>query len=338
MNRRNWWDVRAEANGGDQGGGGGGAVQPAAAREFLTQWAPNPDIVTGMKDEEVMAWHGNVSQRLTAAQQEAVKNQDWRAPIVAVKPDAKPTLDRFASPVALFETYDQLRTKLSKGELRAVTEFPAKGTADQQAEWRQQNGVPVDGKYELKLPAELKLTEDDQPLVDRFTKYAHENNIPASEVNKTATWFFGERAARQAEAAEAFEAQKQETAATLGAEWGADYKGIKNRIGGVLDASIPADEDGGKLKESIQKAIDTNPMFARMWAKIALEMNPAGTLVPGDRGANEGTITDEIKKIEERMKKDRAGYNKDEPQRKRYGELLGAYQKTTGKEWNAPTS
>lgn len=333
MNRRNWWDLRAEANAGDQGGGGGGpqTVEPAAAREFLTSWAPNADLVKTLPDNDVMAWHGNVTKNLTAAQQKALEGYDWRAPILAAKPDAKATLERMPSPVALYETYDGLRTKLSKGEMRMVTEFPKTGTDQEKATWREQNGIPPDGKYEVKLPQGLEIREQDQPLLEGFTKYAHENNIPASEVNKTAAWFFGQRAEREQQLAERAKQEELDTASQLGQEWGPEYKPIQNKIAGVLDATLPSDDP--ETRAEIQKAIARNPTFARMMAKIALEMNPSGTMVPGGPGAQEGTIVDELKKIDAMMKTDRGAYNKDEKTQARYRELLGAFQKVTGKEW-----
>jgi hypothetical protein len=104
-----------------------------------------------------------------------------------------------------------------------------------------------------------------------------------------------------------------------------------NRIQGVIDATIPQEQQ--ELKDLINNAIATNPHFARHYAAIALQMNPAGTLVPGDRGANEATVVDELKKIDGVMKTDRSKYDKDADMQKRYRDLLGAYTKMTGKEY-----
>ena len=329
MFRGNWWDRRAQAG---EGEGGGGSVDPATARTFVQGFVHDPAVLGSMKDDQVMAYHGQIQKTLGEHIQKANETRDWRKEL-ADSEDDLPTLQRFASPKALWQQNKEFRTKLSKGEMKVVAPYPEKGTPEQQTEWRQQNGVPPDGKYELKLPAGMQISEQDQPIVEGFTKFAHEQNMPASEVNKAATWFFGERAKRQEEAAAAYETRKQETAAELGKEWGGDYKPIQNKITGVLDATIPSGEDGEKLKGEIRKAVDTNPMFARMLAAIALQINPTGTLVPGDKGANESTISDELKKIADGRKKDRNAYLRDEKVQERERELLAAYQKVSGKEY-----
>ena len=306
---------------------------PAAAREFLTNYAPDPEIVKTLPDDQVLAWHGNVNKQLTAAQQKAIETHDWRGAIAGDNADARKTLDRFASPKALYESYDQFRTKLSKGELRTITEFPAKGSDEEKAAWRSQNGVPADGKYELKMPDGVVVGEADKPVLEALTKHAFETNVPAGELNKVVSWYMTERVAREQRAHEQFETDKRETAAALGAEWGAEYKPTLNKIQGMIDATIPAGEEGEALKGLINKALATSPLFARHYAQLALQLNPTGTLVPGGSGANEGSVTDEIKKIEKVMKTDRRTYDADEGMRTRLRDLYGAYEKMTGKPW-----
>lgn len=310
------------------------APDPAAAREFLTSFAHDPEVVKTLPDDQVMAWHGNVSKQLSSAQQKALEGYDWRAPIIKAKPDAAKTLERFPGPVELYDTYDQLRTKISKGELRTVTEFPAKGSDEEKAAWRGQNGVPPDGKYELKLGEGLVIGENDKPVVEGFMKYAHEQNMPAGELNKAVNWYFSERVQREQRAHEQFETSKRETAAALGAEWGPEYKTNLNKIEGMLDATIASDEDGTALKGLIKNALATNPMFARHYAQIALQLNPSGTMVPGGSQANEGSVKDAIVRIEDARKKNRGQY-KDEAERAEYINLLGHWQKLTGKEWGS---
>lgn len=258
----------------------------------------------------------------------------WRETIAGDNPDALKTLERFASPKALWDSYSELRGRVSKGELKAVAPFPDKGTADQQAAWRAENGVPADGKYEIKLPEGLKLTEADTPVIENFTKFAHSKNLPTGAVSEVVGWYLQDRAARQEKARTEFDTAKRDTAAELGNEWGVDYKPTLNRIQGMLDATIPGDQ--AELKTLINNAISTNPEFARHYAALALQLNPAGTMVPGDRGANEGSVTDEIKKIEKIMREDRKGYDKDEAMQKRYREVLDAYGRLTGKNWGQP--
>ena len=256
----------------------------------------------------------------------------WRETIAGDNADALKTLERFASTKALFDSYSELRGRMAKGELKNVAAFPAKGTAEQQATWRAENGVPPEpGKYEITLPNGATIEDADKPMIEGFQKFAFEKNLPAAVTNDVVNWYFASQVAQQEAAQEQFETQRTETAATLGEEWGPEYKANLNKIQGVIDATVPAEQKD--LKALINRAIQTNAHFARHYAAIALQLNPAGTLVPGDRGANEGSIVDGIKAIEKTMKEHRGEYNKDDGMQKRYRELLGAYEKIAGKVW-----
>ena len=257
---------------------------------------------------------------------------NWRESLAGDNKDALKTLERFASPKAVWEAYGELRGRMSKGELKNATAFPEKGTAEQQAAWRTENGIPTEpGKYEIALPEGVKIAAADKPMIEGFQKFAFEKNLPANVANEVVNWYYANQIQQQEQAHERFETARTETAAALGEEWGPEYKANLNKIQGVIDATVPAEQKD--LKEMINRAIQTNAHFARHYAAIALQLNPAGTLVPGDRGANEGSIADGIKEIEKVMHTKRAEYDKDAGMQKRYRDLLGAYEKVAGKEW-----
>lgn len=309
----------AQAATGEGGGGGGGGNGAADWRAAIA--GDDAAVLETLKTIES-------PQVLLDAHTQSGK---WRESIAGDNADALKTLERFASPKALYESYDSLRGRVSKGELKAVIPFPDKGSVEQQAQWRTENGVPADGKYEFKLPDGVQIGENDKPVIENFTKFAHTKNLPAGAVNEVVGWYLQDRAAREEAAKTQFDETKRAVAAELGGEWGQEYKPNLNRIQGMLDATIPADQKG--LKDLINNALATNAHFARHYAALALQINPASTLVPGDRGANEASITDEIKKIETGMRANRTAYNKDEATQKRYRELLDAYGKMTGKDW-----
>lgn len=323
---------RAPEGDGGGGGGDGGGVDIAQAREFVTGFVPDPKILEGMDDAGVLAYHGHLTKAVGSQVEKANQSRDWRKEVAGDNPDALKTLERFASPKALYESYDQFRTRMSKGELKAVTAYPDKGTPEQQNAWRAENGVPeTPDKYEIKLANGVVIGEQDKPILENFTKYAHSKNLPAGAVNEVANWWFQEKVAREEAARADFDGRKQETAAALGAEWGAEYKPNLNKIQGLLDSTIPAEQ--GELKTLINNAIATNPHFARHYAALALQINPAGTLVPGDRAANESSVVDGIKRIEGVMRSDRGKYDKDAEMQKQYRGYLDAYSRLTGKSW-----
>jgi hypothetical protein len=100
-----------------------------------------------------------------------------------------------------------------------VSAFPDKGTDEQKAAWRAENNVPAAAdKYEIKLADGKALAETDKPLVEAFTKDAHERNLPAGAVNDAVNWFVTARAERAEAAKVEFDQKKKDTAAALGAE------------------------------------------------------------------------------------------------------------------------
>jgi hypothetical protein len=312
---------------GDPGEGGKGKGADAGAGAEPKDWQK---AIAGDDKELLEAIKGIEDPKALIESHKATTA--WREAIAGDNKEALKTLQRFTSPKALWDSYAELRGRMAKGELKANTAFPDKGTAEEQAAWRAENGIPAEpGKYEIKLPKGVELTEADQPMIDGFQKFAFEKNLPAGAVNDVVNWYLAGQAEQQQQAQERFEAAKTETASTLAEEWGGEYKANLNKIQGVIDATIPAEDKD--LKGLIQKALATNPAFARHYAAIALQLNPAGTLVPGDQGANEGALTDEIKKIEKVMRGNRAEYDKDAKMQERYRDLLGAYEKMTKKQW-----
>jgi hypothetical protein len=259
---------------------------------------------------------------------------DWRKDIAGDDPDAMKTLQRFASPKAMYESYKQIRDKQAKGELKAVTAFPEKGTEVEKAAWFEANGIPKDPSgYDIKAVAESPLmTEDDRAQLEKFAAHAHAKHLSKDTVGKVLEWFTANRAEQQAAAKASFEEKKTEVAAELGAEWGAEYKGNINRIDGLLDATIPADQDN--LKALIRNAIASNAHFARHYEQLARQINPSGANMPLDGGGTQINVEKELTRLDGLMRTDRKSYNKQE---KYYGQLLQQYQQMTGKNWNSPT-
>ena len=342
-------DVSAVSAGGGGAGGGGGAAGAGAAGG--TGATGNGDAGAGADDKGgagsgAADWRSAIAGE-DAALLESLKGIDdpkilldahtsqtqWRETLAGDNKDALKTLERFASPKALWDSYEALRTRVAKGELKNVSAFPDKGTDEQKASWRAENGIPEDsGKYDIKLPEGVDLDQVDKESINGFTKFAFEHNLPADTANNIVNWYLTNQVERTEAANAQFDERKTETTAELSQEWGPEYKANINKIQGVLDATIPGDQK--ELKSLIFRAVQTNPHFARHYAAIALQLNPAGTLVPGDRGANEGSVSDEIKKIETTMRTDRAAYNKDDGMQKRYRELLTGYEKLTGRPWS----
>lgn len=68
--------------------------------------------------------------------------------------------------------------------------------------------------------------------------------------------------------------------------------------------------------------IGSDPDTLRWLLQLELERNPTGVVVPSSGAGIKQGVDDEIKTIEESMRKDRKAYDRDEKTQKRYRDLL----------------
>lgn len=310
-------------------------VDPVAAREFVARFVADPESVRTMPEAKVLEFHGKLKPTVDEIVAKAIKERgefgpDWRKVIAEDNPEHLKTLERFQSPKALYESYHGLRSKVSSGELKAVTAFPDKGTPEQQTAWRAEQGLPAKPEdYKLELPKGVVVGEDDKPFVDGFLKYAHGKNMSTEAVNTSLAWWGEERLRRQEAVAVNTAKVKQETEDKLRAEWGQEYRPTLNRIEGLLDANLPA---GDPVRDKITVALQTEPQFARFMANLAIQINPGSTLVLGGAESQVKSVTDWLTKADSLMRTDRNAYNKSEYS-KDYQKYATAYKNQTGKDW-----
>jgi len=323
--------------GGGAAGGGGGAQQPfadaAAARAYLKDYVNDEAVLTAVPEEKVVPWATHVKSKLDTLGTQFPVN--WRDQVAGDDKNHLKTLEKFASPRALYQSYAALQQKLGSGELRPVAPFPDKGTPEDQKAWRLTNGVPetheeyVKG---LKLPQGLVLGEEDKPTLESFAKYAHGLHFRPEHVSGAMAWYLQEKTARTEAQAESDETNRMAGEDALRAEWGADYRGNIARINGFLDTAPKG------VKEFLigARAADKTPLMnhpdtLRWLADLARQMNPAGVVLPGSGGNMATSVEDEIKEIETFMRTNRSAYNKDAAKQARLRDLYGARDKIAGK-------
>lgn len=250
---------------------------------------------------------------------------DWR---VKLSPDGKhsKTLDRFASPNAILDSYLSLRQKVDSGELKSASPYPDKGKAEEQVAWRKAHGIPESPEgYDLKFDDGLVIGDADKPFVADFLKAAHDVNSSPEQVNKLMHWYYENQEKALSVQAEKDTAYLAASEDTLHAEWGGEYRTNVNMIKGLVD-TMPAEVRDQFVSARLGDgtALMNHPDMARWLVHTARTVNPVATVVPG-AGANvSGAIDDEITAIEKVMKTDRKAYNIDQKMQARLRELYGA--------------
>lgn len=247
---------------------------------------------------------------------------------MAVGPEDAKTLERFADPKAVYESYSALRNRLASGELKAVTPFPKDGTPEAKSAWRKEAGLPeAPEKYDL---TGLTVEETDKPIVDAYLKAAHENNLSPDQAKALLKTRADIVAKAKADQTAAYDAKKQETSDKLNAEWGADYRRNQNLIAGLLDAHMANNPD---LKGNVLRAVETNAEYARFMAAVALKINPTATLFHAGTEGAPGGLEARLAEIKKLMTTDRKAYNdpKISGPEGEYPRLLKAYENIHGK-------
>jgi hypothetical protein len=255
---------------------------------------------------------------------------NWRS-LVTTDPKQQKTLERFASPKAVYDSYTALRQRMDSGELKMSTPFPDKGTPEEQTAWRKSNAIPdKPGDYNLKFDDGLVMSDVDKPVVDKFLQTAHSLNLPESQVKGMLRWYHETQEQTLNQREELDNAFLHESEDALRSEWGGEYRRNINLIKGLVE-TMPANVRGEFVGARLQNgnALINHPDIARWLASISRTVNPVSTVVPG-AGANVASaIEDEIKTIEGTMKTDRKKYNSDEKMQSRLRDLYNARERAS---------
>lgn len=315
----------------------------AEARTFLTNFHPEPEAVAKMPDDAVLKWHSRVNEFHGKAVNDAVAKareglvpqdwpEDWRKKIAG--DDDSKQLERFASPKDIWGKARELEKKLSGGEYKFAKPYPEKGTAEEQLAWRREAGIPeAPEKYELKDKNGLPLKDEIKAANLQLLKFAHSRNLPPAVVNDIVNYGIESEAQAVKADAEQDAVEAQECEDALRKEWGNErFRGNQNRIDNFLSKAPKAlQEVLAKTRLANGKLLKNDPLAQQWLLNIALEGDPATTLVPGASGNVATSIDDEINKIKGWMNApkgspDNKKYWGDENVQKRYRELLAAQE------------
>jgi hypothetical protein len=255
---------------------------------------------------------------------------NWRDLMAGEDKEFRRQLDRYGSPLDVGQKTRNLEKLVSSGQLKRPLDD--KATPEQIAAWRKDNGVPDKPEdYKVELKNGLVLGEADKPIVDEFTKAAHAKNWTPAQVND-ALQFYYETQDRLTQQRQAFDAEQMQKAQdALHAEWGPDYRRNINAVDNLLGA-LP-DEIGpllvnGRLADGTK--IGNDPRVMKALRQIAMDLNPAASLVPVGLDSAKG-LTDELATIRKFRQENPDKYDQDKAMQARELELLTAQTRMQGR-------
>lgn len=241
------------------------------------------------------------------------------------KPDAKALalLQRYADPTMATKGLIDLQNKISNGEFKRGLEKDA--TPEQIKQFREENAIPekVEDYAKLATPEGIVIGDADKPLVGSFMEKMLAENVPPAIAQKAVAAYYAnvDHVMAQQDEADSQYVTTQEDA--LRQEWGADYRPNMNAISNLLST----------MPESVAKAIihargpdgrllGDNKEFRQALAQLALERNPAATVLPAGTGDPAKGLDDKIKEYEKMMNTDIKAWHKNADAQKEYANLL----------------
>jgi len=251
---------------------------------------------------------------------------DWRNQMAGNDAKELARLARFTDPTAVYKSYRDLETKVSSGALKQEVDI-SKLDETQLADWRKANGIPATpGEYELNFPEGLVLSDEDETILGSVLETMHKQGRKASEVNDVVNKFLGARELAVAARMESDKVAIVESEETLRKAWqGADYQ---NNIAAVKNLLVSAPNGLGEQIAQARlpngKLLGTDPTALQWLATMAMELNPAGTIVPGQGTDQMKSIQSELAELNQLMAKDINAWRKNEPARERHRQLIDA--------------
>lgn len=248
----------------------------------------------------------------------------WRQELAGTDDKAIKQLERFASPKALWDSYQAAYQKIRSGELKSA--LPENATPEQLTAFRQERGIPETPEgYLEKLPNGLVIGENDKPIFDSFVKELHSVNADPKVAHAAVAWYNKFQEDQAAKVTEADAAQRAEAEDALRSEWGPDYRANVNHIKAFLGDEI-ADKIAN-ARDSEGRALLNDPSVVRFFAQKARELNPSHTIVPGTSGNDPQTIETEIDTIEKYMRTNSKEYYRDEKMQEKLRHLYDARER-----------
>jgi hypothetical protein len=326
------------SNGGAEGGAGGEAAGGEAGAATGTEGgtsgaegAAGTAAAAGKTSAEGGTEGGAAAKPVVPAAKGAEAKgdwpDDWREKLANGDAKRLKSLQRFASPAALTDSYLAAQERIRSGELKQA--LPKDAKPEEIAAWRAENGIPeAPEKYDLTFDSGLVIGKEDRPIIDGFLKAGHERNIDNEQAKGIIEWYYNEQERQTKERQDLDLRESQEAVDALNAEWGGNYRANINALEGLLTQFPEEVRDslrGARLPDG--RGLMNHPDVVRGFVKMALEINPAGTVVPGNGADPMKNINGRIEEIDKMMREDRKAYDKNEKVQAEYRQLLEAREK-----------
>jgi hypothetical protein len=209
--------------------------------------------------------------------------EKWREEMAGDDKKLLARLERMQSPKDILNSWRAMEQRLSSGELKRA--LPNNATPEEVAEYRKSWGIPDKPEgYDITLPNGFVWGEADKPLLQDYTGFALERNLPQDVVKANLEWVVRMQDKMQEQIAQRDENERITGSEALRAEWGKDFKANLTAAKNLFP-----DENtwnllmGSRAEDGVK--IGNKPEVLKLLAGISREVNPFATLVPDNTAA-----------------------------------------------------
>lgn len=238
---------------------------------------------------------------------------DWRKEMAGDDKKFLSKLQRYATEGDFGAAYRDLEKKVIS-QPKELGEDP---TDKEKTAFRKSAGIPEkpEGyKESLTLPEGTVIGEQDQPLIDDFFKDAHENNWHPEQVDQAVKWYLATEESRAQVMNEQLGEIETKVNIELRDAWGVDEKMNKN----IIDAFFARQPE--VVQQQLGDSYKYNADFAK-WLAGYIRENESSARILNDSEMSGVSVEDEIKKIQDFIRKDPDMYAKDKVMQERMGQL-----------------
>jgi hypothetical protein len=220
---------------------------------------------------------------------------DWKDKIAGGDKTFRKVLDRYGSLEAYAKSGWELRKARDSGQLRAI--LPEAASQEEVAAFRRSNGIPDTPEgYEIAVPAEIELTDDDKAQMERFRGVFHANNLPPAVARSLTDAFFADRLQTEAALRDAAQEKTIANRAEMRSEYGKDYVQNTTIAKQWLDGLVGA-ESRNKITDTILSdgtRLGDHPDFVRLVVQGALAGTSDAKLIEAEFGGGGKSIEDQF--------------------------------------------
>lgn len=268
--------------------------------DATTTAATDKTLATGGTTTETVkpVWPDDWRERMAAQ----VGGTDQKAVAKELK-----RLGRMTDPTAVYGSFRELDSKFSEGGL---IKKPGKDAKPEEiAAFNKALGVPdtpEDLIKAVKLADGKVLGDNDRPLAEAFAKVAQAKGYTPDQYSTAVDFLLTQQEVAAIQQYNDDKAFRAESETGLKQEFGPSYEASIKSISGVFvsapGGANPDDEGslmgrllGGRTTDG--RIIGDDPVITKWLASLALEINPAATIIPSGSGETAQSRLEEIRKL-----------------------------------------